>query len=85
MSQTSSQVAHLHCRRTLLRHSLQFKICGLLYLARLTVFYHQQQQPPWNLFPNGLCLVQKILSPNFTIHLSHQIFCLMHGALNVGK
>ena len=34
MSQTSSQAAHLHCRRTLLRHSLQFRICGLLYLAR---------------------------------------------------
>ena len=24
-------------------------------------------------------------SPNFTIHLSHQIFCLMHGVLNVCK
>jgi len=33
----------------------------------------------------GLCLVLKFLSPNFTIHLSHQIFCLMHRALNVGK
>jgi len=33
----------------------------------------------------GLCLVPKFLSPNFTIHLSHQIFCLMYGALNVGK
>ena len=32
-----------------------------------------------------LCLVPKFFSPNFTIHLSHQIFCLMHGALNVGK
>ena len=32
-----------------------------------------------------LCLVLKIFSPNFTIHLSHQIFCLMHRALNVGK
>ena len=32
-----------------------------------------------------LCLVLKFLSPNFTIYLSHQIFCLMHGALNVVK
>ena len=33
----------------------------------------------------GLCSLPKFLSPNFTIHLSHQIFYLMHGALNVDK
>ena len=33
----------------------------------------------------GLCLVLKFLSLNFTIHLSHQIFYLIHGVLNVGK
>ena len=32
-----------------------------------------------------LCLVSKFLSPNFTIYLSHQISCLMHEALNIGK
>ena len=37
------------------------------------------------LFPLAVCLVPKFLSPNFTIHLSHQIFCLMHGELNIGK
>ena len=35
--------------------------------------------PPW------LCLVAKYFSPNFNIHLSHQIFCLIHGVLNIGK
>jgi len=33
----------------------------------------------------GLCSLPKFLSPNFTILLSHQIFYLMHGALNVDK
>jgi len=33
----------------------------------------------------ALCLVQKFLSPNFTIHLLYQISYLMHGALNVDK
>ena len=32
-----------------------------------------------------VCLVPKFLSPNFTIHLSHQISYLMYGGLNVGK
>ena len=32
-----------------------------------------------------LCLVSNFLSPNFTIHLSHQISYLIHGALNVDK
>ena len=32
-----------------------------------------------------LYLVAKSFSPNFTIHLLHQIFCLMHGVLNVNK
>ena len=31
------------------------------------------------------CVVPTFLSPNFTIHLSHQIFYLMHGALNIDK
>ena len=31
----------------------------------------------------GLCVVLKFLSPNFTIHLSHQIFYLIHGVLNI--
>ena len=39
----------------------------------------------WVLIIHRMCLVPKFLSPNFNIHLSHQIFCLMHGALNVGK
>ena len=45
---------------------------------------------PWNIisYPIAqlrLCLVPKFLSPNFTIHLSHQIFYLMHGVLNIDK
>ena len=34
---------------------------------------------------NQLCLGLKFLPPNFTIHLSHQIFYLMYGVLNVDK
>ena len=33
----------------------------------------------------GLCLVSKFFSPNFTIYLSHQIFCLIYRVLNIGK
>ena len=32
-----------------------------------------------------VCLVLKFLSLNFTIHLSYQILCLMHGTLNIDK
>jgi hypothetical protein len=32
-----------------------------------------------------VCLVPKFLFPNFTIYLSHQIFCLIHKVLNVNK
>ena len=32
---------------------------------------------------NELCLVAESFSLNFTIHLSHQIVCLMHEVLNV--
>ena len=38
-----------------------------------------------NLLGARLCLVAKSLNPNFTIHLSHQIFCLMDEVLNIDK
>ena len=32
-----------------------------------------------------LAVLPKFLTPNFTIHLSHQIFYFIHGVLNVDK
>ena len=62
-------------------------------LSSTTVLHQVLQRPrhvhckvakPCAVF-NALCLVPKFLYLNFTIYLSHQIFCLMYGVLNVSK
>jgi len=56
------------CRTVCVRVLLKPHLISLVCLDRMTASKSLL----------GLCLVAKSLNPNFTIHLSYQIFCLMH-------
>ena len=66
------------------RHINLFSLFVFLVLLSVLIWGILFNSYDFQLIPR-LCLVPKFLSLNFTIHLSHQIFYLMHGALNVDK